>query len=251
MSRRNAFAILAAACIMLLTGCAARQKGVDYDPLEPVNRKIFWFNDKLDIYVLEPVATRWKQVVPDPMRVAISRFFANVRFPINVANNLLQGKVGEGLGEVGRFAINTTVGVLGFMDPADGWGLHPHPQDTGVTLGRWGLRPGAYLVLPVLGPSDARDTGGLLSDYALAVYPWFITTTTAYVSATGAKTVELVNERARYLKEVQSAKAAAIDYYSFVRNAYLQRRRALVSGSATNESTEEDLYRVSDDEQSK
>lgn len=233
----------AALCCAMLSGCAAGAARTDHDPLEPMNRKIFWFNDQVDSYVLEPVATGWDAVTPASVQRAVSRFFDNLRFPIVTANNLLQGKLERTGTSIGRFGINTTVGLLGFFDPAASWGLEAHPEDFGQTLGWWGVAPGAYLVLPFLGPSDVRDTVGLAADYAATVYPFFVSTLADTLIVTGAQGVNVVNERARFLKEVGDARAAALDYYVFVRNAYLQHRRAVVGDSTAIEGErEDDLY---------
>ena len=218
--------------------CAAEDVDTERDPLECVNRKIFWFNDKLDVYVLAPVATGWEKVSPRRVRTSVSNFFGNLRFPIVTVNDLLQGKVKDSASDVGRFAVNTTVGVLGFFDPASGWGLVKHDEDFGQTLGVWGVPPGPYLVLPLLGPSDPRDAAGFAVDYALAVTPFFIE---EYILV-GARVVDTVNERSFVLKQVEDAKASAFDYYTFVRNAYLQRRRALVRDLAETTEESQELY---------
>lgn len=213
----------------------------DYDPWEGFNRGVFWFNDTLDVYVLEPAATGWDFVVPDPAQTAVANFFQNLRFPIHFGNNLFQGKVVDAGHDVGRFAVNTTVGVAGFFDPATDIGLRQSEEDFGQTLGWWGLGPGPYVVLPVFGASSARDAVGLAANYPMAVYPLFVDT----IYTIGPNVVDAVNTRARFLDEVEQAKDAAVDYYTFVRSAYLQRRAALVEDRETTESTledEEDLY---------
>ena len=218
---------------------AAEDVGTERDPLECVNRKIFWFNDKVDVYVLAPVARGWEKVSPHCVRTSVSNFFGNLRFPIVTVNDLLQGKVKDGASDVGRFGVNTTVGVLGLFDPASGWGLVKHDEDFGQTLGVWGVPPGAYLVLPLLGPSDPRDAAGFAVDYALSVTPFFIDEAILW----GAQVVDTVNARSFVLKQVEDAKASAFDYYVFVRNAYLQRRRALVRDLAETSAEEsEELY---------
>jgi len=199
----------------------------------------------------------------------VSRFFTNLNFPIVTVNNLLQGKVKRTGVSIARFGINSTVGVLGFMDPAADWGLESYPEDFGQTLGWWGVGPGPYLVLPFFGPSDPRDTVGLGADYIAAVYPLFVTTFTDSLIVTGGTTVNLVNARSRVLKDVENAKDAALDYYVFIRNAYLQHREALVNDTLSEESTaagpgkglydvptnqeglydQEDLYKVPNDEE--
>ena len=224
------------------TSPAPLPEGAD-DPLEPMNRKIFWFNDQLDIYVLAPVATGWDFAVPKRAQTSVSNFFANLRFPIDTVNNLLQGKVNYAATDVGRFAVNTTVGVAGFFDPASDFGLAPHVEDFGQTLGWWGFGPGPYLVLPILGPSSVRDGGGLIVDYPLSVTPFFI----EWYYSLGARTIEIVNYRAGILDQVKQVKEASLDYYTFVRSAYLQRRASLVVDQAPmSESTATDLYHPED-----
>jgi len=200
-------------------------RGPDYDPWMKLNRGIFWFNDGADVYVLEPVAKGWHYVMPDRVETSVSNFFSNVRFPVIFINNLLQGKVGPAVIDVGRFVVNTTIGVAGFFDPATSWGLPRHNEDFGQTLGYWGVPPGPYLVLPLLGPSNPRDTGGIPVDYVFSVTPFFLSS----FWWTGAGVVNIVNARAQIIDEVQQAKEASLDYYVFVRNAYYQRRIALVN----------------------
>lgn len=199
--------------------------GADYDPWQRMNRGIFWFNDRADVYVLEPVAKGWDFIMPQPVQDSISNFFANIRFPVVMVNDLLQGKVQPAAIDVGRFMVNTTFGVAGFFDPATDWGLERHYEDFGQTLGVWGVPPGPYLMLPLLGPSNPRDTGGLVVDYGLSVTPFVVP---GYVlMGTGA--INVVNARSQVIDEVHEAKQASLDYYVFVRNAYYQRRKALVN----------------------
>jgi phospholipid-binding lipoprotein MlaA len=214
------------------------------DPLEGMNRKIFWFNDKVDVWVLEPAAKGWTLITPRRARACVSNFFGNLRFPIVAVNDLLQGKFVDSATDVGRFAVNTTVGVLGFFDPATGFGLERHNEDFGQTLGVWGMPPGPYLVLPLLGPSNPRDLLGFGVDYALSVTPFFVD---QYVLI-GVRAIDIVNERALILEEVRDAKEAAIDYYSFVRDAYAQRREALISDGEVSSKLQEDLYHPADRE---
>jgi phospholipid-binding lipoprotein MlaA len=213
------------------------------DPWQGFNRKIFWFNDKLDVYVLEPVATGYDWVVPDRAQTSVSNFFRNVRFPVVLGNDLLQGKMGAAGTEVGRFAINTTVGVAGLFDPASDWGFVSPEEDFGQTLGWWGAGTGNYLVLPILGPSTIRDGAGILVDIPMSVAPFFVDSYILY----GARVLEVVNYRAQILDEARQAKEASLDYYTFMRNAYLQRRDAAVNDRAGNQTetpsaNEEDLY---------
>lgn len=216
----------------------AEAPGADYDPWQRMNRGIFWFNDGADQYVLEPVAKGWDYVMPEPVETGISNFFSNLRFPVVMVNNLLQGKVGPAAIDVGRFMVNTTIGIAGFFDPASIWGIPRHNEDFGQTLGWWGVPPGPYLVLPLLGPSNPRDTSGIPVDYCLSITPLFLNS----FWWTGAGVINIVNARAQIIDEVQSAKEAALDYYVFVRNAYYQRRVALV-----NDQREEDGHAPTND----
>src|SRR5271169_5574926 len=168
-----AAALLAA---LALSACAGRQTPKpDYDPWETMNRKVFWFNDKADQYVLEPVAKGWNYVVPVRAQRCVSNFFNNLRFPIVFTNDLLQGKPHKALEAVARLEINTFIGGLGLFDVAADYGVPPQDEDTGQTFGVWGIPPGPYLVLPLLGPSSPRDAVGLAGDAALNFYTYFIT----------------------------------------------------------------------------
>jgi len=193
--------------------------------------------------VLEPAAKGWDFVLPHPVQRSVSRFFDNLRFPINFLNDGLQGKFKASAVDVARFGINTTIGVVGFLDPAAKWGLERHNEDFGQTLGVWGVPPGPYLVLPLLGPSSPRDALGLGVDYCFSIAPFFVDQWILIA----ARAVDIVNERSMVLKEVKSAREASFDYYTFVRNAYFQRRRALINDSAKTEGREQedqDLYNV-------
>ncbi len=235
-ARRLAIAL--AAFIALGSGSTAGAEDVS-DPLEPINRGIFWFNDKADVYVLEPTARGWNYVLPDRVQTAIGNFFENVRFPVVMINNLLQAKVVEASSDVGRFLINTTIGIAGFFDPATGFGLERNDEDFGQTLGYWGVPPGPYLVAPLLGPLNLRDGTGRLVDTATAVYPLFA----AAPYTIGATAVNTVNFRSQVLSEVRNAKAASLDYYVFVRDAYDQSRKARVEDRVDiDEERVEDLY---------
>jgi len=211
----------------------------DYDPWQSLNRKTFWFNDKVDTYVLAPVARGWDWIAPDPVEHSVANFFSNVRTPIYVGNDLLQGKVKDGASDVARFLINTTVGVAGLFDYATPLGLPLHVEDFGQTLGWWGLPAGPYLVIPLLGPSNIRDTTGMVGDSGMSIAPWFV----GWWILAAARTGEVINARALLLEQVEEAKRAAFDYYVLVRNAYAQRRNALVNDRTQGTSVDqEDLY---------
>jgi len=230
----------------LLASCAAHRSSELRDPLQGFNRKIFWFNDRVDTWMLEPVARGYDHVTPDRVQHSVSNFFANLRFPIVTLNDVLQGKLLDGGIDVGRFLVNTTVGVLGFFDPATGWHLPRHDEDFGQTLGVWGVPPGPYLVLPLLGPSSPRDTLGLGVDTATSVQTWFVD----WWILGAARVVDTVNARAQALDTVKQIKEASIDYYAAVRNGYAQRRAALVNDEAVpTERTQDELYYPDSEEQ--
>jgi phospholipid-binding lipoprotein MlaA len=195
------------------------------DPLAPFNEKMFTFNLKVDDWVLRPVASGYAKIAPKPVRESVGRFFNNVRVIPRFANNLFQLKVVEAGGEVARFGINTTVGVLGFFDPADNWfGLKEHPNDFGLTLRYWGAPTGPYVMLPFFGPSTVSDTVGLVADGAMNpmsyLLPWYITLPVD----TGQYVIQAVNYRSLHLDQFEQADRYAIDLYGAVQDAYLQTR---------------------------
>ena len=209
--------ILMGSCI-LAGGCATAQKP---DPLEPVNRKVFAFNEGLDKIVLKPTASAYKVVVPSPARTGISNFFSNLAEPWSAVNLMLQGRFKDGVSDLGRFGTNTTVGVLGFVDFASDWGMPRHGEEFGRTLGAWGVGTGAYLVLPLFGPSDLRDAAALPVDS--------LGSPLGYVGDVPTRNtltvLNVVNKRAKLLDASNLVDEISLDKYTFVRDAYLQRRR--------------------------
>jgi phospholipid-binding lipoprotein MlaA len=216
------------------------------DPWEGFNRKIFWFNDKLDIYLLRPVAVGWDFVLPDLVQTGIRNVFQNARFPIIFLNDLLQAKPVEAGQDLGRFVVNTTVGIGGLWDPAKRIGLTGNNEDFGQTLGYWGVPPGPFLVLPILGASNPRDTVGLVADSATMVHPYFLVW---YISA-AITTTNLINTRARYIEEIDENRASALDFYAFQRNAYMALRENLVNDyQPSADPQDDDLYYFEDEEE--
>ncbi|MCW5893029.1 MAG: VacJ family lipoprotein [bacterium] len=216
---------------------------VEYDPWEGFNRKIFAFNDGLDTWVLEPTARGWAYITPQPMRTGFSNFFNNLRFPVNFVNNVFQLKLFDASQDVARFVVNTAIGGAGFLDPASDLGLRQSYEDFGQTMAHWGTPAGPYFVLPILGPSTVRDTAGLPVDAAATIYPFFVSAAVTI----GPRILDVINTRAAFLSEVAEAKEASFDYYVFVRNAYLQRRQALIEDRAEKDKTYDDsLYEIVD-----
>ncbi|OGR01836.1 MAG: hypothetical protein A2511_10885 [Deltaproteobacteria bacterium RIFOXYD12_FULL_50_9] len=194
------------------------------DPLEPVNRALFTFNDRVYLWVVRPVVTTYSAIVPVKARICVRNAFQNLFVPIRLVNNVLQGKFVNSGVELGRFVINSTVGVAGLFDPAREYlNLLPSKEDFGQTLGVYGIGDRIYLFWPFLGPSTLRDTLGLGGDYflnplsCLAVADWH--------SALGAKSGEEVNRNSLSLGEYEKLKAESFDFYVAVRDGYLQLRQ--------------------------
>ncbi|WP_084226700.1 VacJ family lipoprotein [Nitrosospira sp. NpAV] len=211
------------------------------DPWEPVNRKIFGFNESVDNYVFKPVAKGYKWLVPDPVETAVGNVFSNLNdVPVTV-NNLLQLKFSNALTSTTRFLVNSTLGLAGIVDVASDIGLEKHDEDFGQTMGYHGVATGPYLVLPFLGPSSTRDAGGRVLD--LATDPVFIGSffVAPFVGPIVGGT-RATDTRAGLLKSEKTLDEAALDKYEFVRDAYLQRRRNLVhdGNPPKSKDTEED-----------
>ncbi|MDJ0847349.1 MAG: VacJ family lipoprotein [Myxococcota bacterium] len=196
----------------------------DGDPIEGFNRGIFAFNDTLDRFVLEPVATGLDWVVPDFAQRALRNGFDNLRFPIVFFNDLFQGKPAGAGQDLARFVVNSTVGLGGLMDPAAKIGLPQRNEDFGQTLGYHGVPPGPYLMLPFFGPSNVRDTGGLVVDTAFRAIGFFI----PLVASVAMQGVDTVNRRSLIREQIQAERKAALDWYAAVRSAYSQYRENLV-----------------------
>jgi phospholipid-binding lipoprotein MlaA len=200
---------------------------VDPDPFEGFNRAMYKFNEKVDKYALKPVAKGYRAVLPKPVRKGVSNFFSNLREPIVILNDLLQGKFIQAVSDFSRFFWNTTVGLYGLFDVATHMDMPKHDEDFGQTLGVWGASEGPYLVLPFFGPSSVRDTGGLVVDY----YAYPPNTHDDVSSGTRSKLllVDTIDTRARLLDATDILEqAAGQDPYIFVREAYRQRRQYLV-----------------------
>jgi len=223
MAKRLCAELLLAAT---LAGCATTG-GNPADPLEPFNRAMFGFNDAIDGAVIKPVAKGYRAVVPGIIRTGVSNFFSNLEDVWISVNNVLQGKFQEGLEDFGRFFINSTLGVAGIFDFASDMGIQKHNEDFGQTLGRWGVGSGAYLVLPILGPSTVRDGFGFLLD-TQADLVFHIGGVPVHNSLYGTRAI---SNRANLLDASSVVEEAALDKYSFVRDYWLQRRRNLVYDS--------------------
>jgi phospholipid-binding lipoprotein MlaA len=224
---RSAFGVAVLALLAFLSGCATVPPNAGQDPRDPLesfNRQVFEFNEGLDKVVLKPLAQVYDAVLPVAVQECLSNGFSNLREPSNALNNLLQGKGSEAVSDVCRFAVNTTIGLLGCFDVATRMGLEKHREDFGQTLGVWGVGNGPFLVLPLFGPSTIRDTVGIGVETVLDVNFW-INNVSVRNTIFGVRTV---NFRHELLKTDDLISEAALDKYTFVRDGYLQRRRNLV-----------------------
>jgi phospholipid-binding lipoprotein MlaA len=221
---RRALASFSIAGAILLSGCATTVSNPQ-DPLEPFNRGVYHFNDTVDHLLLKPAATIYTDVVPHIARTGVHNFFSNIRDILNALNSFLQAMPEQGFDSVARVTVNTTFGLLGMIDVASAFKIPKHNNDFGLTLARWGVDSGPYLVLPFFGPSDFRDAAGLGVDaYADAQYYIFRdvpTRNTLYG-------LRIIDNRAQLLKASNILEQAALDPYTFTRDAYRQRRRAQV-----------------------
>jgi phospholipid-binding lipoprotein MlaA len=195
------------------------------DPLEPFNTRMFWFDRKLDEYALRPVAKGWAKVMPGTARAHLELAFENVDVLRRFANNLLQLRMPEAGGEVGRFAINSTLGVGGLFDVADHWfGMKEHYQDFGLTLGHYGVGMGPYLVLPFYGPSSIRDGVGIGVDAAMNPMNYLLPTLVSTVANTSERVAWQVNYESLNLGLFEDVDRYAVDLYGAVQDGYVQRR---------------------------
>ncbi len=211
--------------ILATTGCAATQHSTEVnDPYEDYNRFMYSFNDKVDRAVTKPIAKGYNYVMPDVVSKSVSNFFRNLDDITVIINDVLQLKINQAIYDTGRFVTNSTIGVLGLFDVATPSGLKKNDEDFGQTLGYWGIDTGAYIVLPLLGPSNVRDTFGLVGDH--------YTDPLTYVEGPAASNplyaTRIIDDRADLLSAEKVLDEAAMDEYNYVRDGYLQRRLNLV-----------------------
>jgi len=218
-----------------MVGCASIPAGVEpspHDPWEPFNRSVFEFNEGLDTYLLKPVVAGYRFVLPEFVRDGIYNFFSNYSDIYTALQNLLQGKPDYAFSDLMRVVVNTTCGLGGLIDMATPGGLPKHKEDWGQTFGVWGIPSGPYVVLPFFGPSNVRDTFGtaadLESDYLFRLLP----DVALRNSLTGLR---VVNARNTYYEAGDLLDGAAIDKYSFVRDAYIQRRQYQINEGREDE----------------
>lgn len=205
------------------------------DPLEPMNRAIFQFNEAADKIILRPAAIGYRTVVPKGIRIAIRNFLNNLKSPIVLMNDLLQGEGIRARETFGRFMVNTILGIGGLIDIASDAGIPYHTEDFGQTLAVWGVEPGPYLVLPLMGPSGFRDAVGTGVDGALDPAGVYIAKEYGIEGTATRFTLDAVDWRAKNLKVLDDLRASSLDFYATVRSAYRQRRVKEISNGRGEE----------------
>ncbi len=226
---------LALVILLILSGCSTTSSSKN-DPLEPMNRAIFSFNEVVDENVFKPVAKTYKYITPDPVKTGVSNFFSNVGEVSTITNDVLQLKFNQAGQDFLRFSINTTIGVLGIFDVASSMGLKKNKEDFGQTLGYWGVPQGPYLVLPFLGASSFRDAPGLYADMAISPVEQLHNK-----EELAANTLNIIDVRARLLRATKILDTAAKDKYIFIRESYLQKRELVVNDGENTETFEIDV----------
>lgn len=219
--RALAFSLLG----LWLAGCSSAQQWSDNDPLEPFNRKMFWINQKLDHNAALPAAVFYKSSVPGGVRDGVHNVLVNVGLPITVANDLLQGQVSRAGTAAARFGVNTTIGIVGVMDPATDMGFPLQQEDFGQTMGSYGVPGGPYIVLPLLGATLPRDAvGRIFVDHYFSPLSYFDYSGHYYVSL-GTRVFSTVDGRARAIDEIRDIERSSIDQYAAMRDAFIKNRQ--------------------------
>jgi len=215
------------ALVATLAGCATTASNPQ-DPLEGFNRAVFSFNDTLDKVALKPVATAYRNWLPSFVQTGVNNFFGNLGDVWSSVNGFLQGNVADGTSDVMRVAVNSTLGLGGLLDISSEAGLQKHNKDFGQTLGKWGVGSGPYLVLPLFGPSNIRDTAALPVDMYGDIWSYKYPVRWRNTGSV----VRLIDKRANLLDAGDLLEGAALDKYEFVRDAYTQRRESQIHGNA-------------------
>ena len=230
------------ALILALGGCATRPPASDVqarahyrqlnDPFEPMNRATLGFNNALDVVLIKPTAKGYRAIFPKPVRVSIYHFLKNLRLPLVFINQILQGKISPAGTTLGRLVINTTIGLAGFFDPATGMGIKEYNEDFGQTLAVWGTNEGAFVMLPVLGPSSVRDGVGFVADFLLDPFGWFLKDIHQSSLSFAQRGMEGIDFRERHMEEIDDLKKSSVDLYAAMRSAYRQHRRGKIYDGA-------------------
>jgi len=236
--------------LVLLSSCASSPDTVgkqENDPFESINREIFAFNDSADKYIIGPIAHAYRDIFPDPVRDSIRNFLLNLRQPASAINATLQGDFTRGATALGRFAINSTAGILGLFDVADYIGLDPIDEDAGQTLGVWGVESGPYIVLPILGPSSTRDVIGKVGDWLVDPVGLYLIRQDQQNILIATKATQAVDTRVELDGVIEGSRKNSLDPYAIIRTMYLQRREQQISnteGFFKEEAGEESIYDI-------
>ena len=233
--------IFAALLLLFISGCASQktknpQVAHNNDRLEPINRKAFSFNEKLDEHIMRPIATGYAKYTPKIYQIGITNFFDNLRTPNIIANSLLQGDFKHGFSSTSRFLVNSTIGIAGFLDPATAMGIEKYDTDVGQTLAKFGISQGSYLQIPLQGPNTVRNSPNIITNMILNPLSYLNSTVLLPLTVLNA-----INTRSNFLSATNIRDSAAIDSYSFTREAYLQQRKKL-----TGEQSDEPIERYED-----
>ncbi len=222
----------AASLLLVFAGCATGPNANPTDPLEPMNRSIYNFNDAVDNAVLKPVATGYKNVVPSPVRQGVTNFFSNIGDVWSMINHALQFEIANAGKTAARLGINTIFGIAGLFDLATDAGIDPPKADLGQTLGKWGIPSGPYVVIPILGPSSVRDGAGTVT----ATYYDPVNRVSDNATRNVLTGTRIVDIRTQLLNATDAVDAIALDKYSFIRDVYLKRRQNMIKPQkSTNE----------------
>lgn len=208
--------------LVLLSSCATAKN--HYDPIEPLNRSFYSMNDAADKLVVLPATRAYRAATPSSFRILVSNFFSNIGYLNTVINDFLQGKGKQGLSDLGRILVNSTIGFAGLGDPATSLGLKKHDEDFGQTLAVWGVPQGAYIFYPGLGPSSVRDTFGIASTYATNPLFWISLNATAPEITIPLGILAALNKRSQAMQATNMVSELAIDPYTFTREAWHQNR---------------------------
>lgn len=221
--------IALSSCASDQTPAMAQEAQAANDPLEPMNRQIFGFDQRLDETILKPTAEAYNKVIPEPARNGVHNFLTNLNLPVVLANDVLQGDMDQAGKTFGRFGLNSTFGVGGIFDWATDAGLPYRENDFGLTLASYGVSEGPYLVLPFLGPDPPRDAAGQVADVFLDP-TYYIKIRSHFWWSAGRYTLNVIDERARNVDSLEGIERSSVDLYASVRSLYRQHRRAQEHG---------------------
>ncbi|MFH1806751.1 MAG: VacJ family lipoprotein [Pseudomonadota bacterium] len=236
MKLRNIRALSIGAALSVLTACASTQPAqdqTDFDPIEPVNRVVHHFNQAVDFVILYPAAMTYGELAPEGMKTSVRSFTRNLGEPLNAFNALFQGDPVQAADSMQRFIMNSTMGLLGFYDLAADFGIPYRKEDFGQTLAHYGIGAGPYIVLPLLGPSNLRDTTGIVADYFMDPVTWAAENSdTTNAVRWGAIGMRAIDARYRAADQLAELERTSIDYYAALRSLYRQNRNAMIRNGA-------------------